>query len=72
MAVGAPLKERHLHSTGAIGGPFESGVVAHCSCYWEPFWKQESYTLQMLLCPVWKQSIYALQLLMGALQKQST
>jgi len=33
LAVGAPLKETHLHIIVVIGGPFRRGLLTHCSCY---------------------------------------
>jgi len=42
------LKAECLRTTVATGGPYESGALAHCSCCWGPFWKQSSYTIQLL------------------------
>ena len=72
----------------ATGGPFESRLPTHGSCLWGPFWKQSTFTLQLILWTslkveylhitaavgghLRKQATYTLQLLLRALWKQST
>jgi len=46
---GVALKGRYLHITVAVGSPFDSIVLARCSCCWWPLWKQGTYTLKLLL-----------------------
>ena len=44
-------------------------LFTHWRCWWGPFWKRSTYTLQWLLGPLWKQCTYTLQLLLGTLLK---
>ena len=43
------LKGRYLHITVAVGGPFDSIVLAHCNCCLGSLWKYVTCTLQLLL-----------------------
>jgi len=45
---GVALKGRYLHITVAVGGPFDSIVLAHYNCCLGPLWKHITYKLQLL------------------------
>ena len=62
----APLKARHLSIKVAVGGAFENKVLTQYNCRWGPLWKQDIYTLQLLLDPLWKQGTYIVKLLLGS------
>jgi len=51
-----PFESKYLQIGVAIGGLFESVVLAHYSCYWGPLWKQSNYTIQLRVGPLWRQS----------------
>jgi len=85
VAVWVPLKVEYLHITVEVGGPFGSGVLTHCSCYWESIQKQKRILTRYSGCSdpfesrvltyyswcwaIWKQSTYALKLLLGVPSK---
>jgi len=46
---GVALKGGYLHITVAIGGPFDSIVLAHYNCCLSSHWKCITCTLQLLL-----------------------
>jgi len=45
------LKVEYFHTAAAVGGPFESRLPTHCICCWRSFWKQSTYTLQLVTGP---------------------
>ena len=49
IAVGGLFESKDFYIIVTVGGHFEIKVFTHYNCYWEPLWKQGTYTLQLLL-----------------------
>jgi len=65
--AGVALKGRYLHVTVAVGGPFDSIVLAHYKCCLGPLWKHITCTLQYCCCwwPLWTQGTYTFKVAAG-------
>jgi len=66
IAVGGLFESKDFYIIVTVGGHFEIQVFTHYNCYWEPLWKQGTYTLQLLLGAPLKARYYTLHLLLGA------